>query len=97
MTVHTADEFIAEGKLKVTRRSPFTGKVNVKVLDVTRKQYNAWKDGAYIQVVMGHLSPDDREFILTGMTADDWDDAFEKEEHPSVELTLGDKEWWEED
>lgn len=41
-------------------------------LDVTAEQIAAWQAGGLIQNVMPHLTPDEREFLITGITADEW-------------------------
>ena len=35
--------------------------------------FERWKDGACIQDVFPELSADDREFLLTGLTPEDWE------------------------
>jgi len=45
-------------------------------LDVTGKQIVAWEKGELIQNVFHHLTPDEREFIKTGITPDEWDQMF---------------------
>ena len=57
----------------ITRRSPFTGKVNTREINCTISQLIAWeKLRVNIQDAMPNLSADDREFILTGITPDEW-------------------------
>lgn len=58
----------------ITRTSMLSGITRTLELDVTEEQYRAWQDGALIQNAMPHLSADDREFILTGITGQEWDD-----------------------
>lgn len=36
--------------------------------------------GALIQDAFPTLTPDEREFLLTGMTADEWDELFSEDE-----------------
>lgn len=60
----------------ITRRSPFTGQVNMKEIDVTEDQLDRWSAGELIQNVMPHLSADDREFLMTGITAEEWANTF---------------------
>lgn len=59
--------------MKIVRTSPFSGEINVKDLDVTEEQmhrfYNKETD---IQTIFPHLSKDDREFILSGITSEEW-------------------------
>jgi hypothetical protein len=66
----------------VSRRSPLTGKVNEMDIPVTEEQLAAWKGGAMIQDAMPNLSADQREFILTGYTAADWDEVLNKTNLP---------------
>lgn len=63
----------------IERCSPFSGKTRTKNIDVTQEQLDAWRSGALIQDAFPHLSADDREFILTGITAEEWDEAFSDE------------------
>lgn len=65
--------------MKITRRSPFSGKVHSLEIDITEEQFNAWSNAGdddpnrFLQVAFPHLSDDDREFIKTGVTAEEWD------------------------
>ncbi len=65
--------------MQVTRRSPFSGQINTKEINVTREQLDAWINGTLIQNAMPHLTPDEREFIMTGITKEEWDEAFSGE------------------
>lgn len=57
----------------VARRSPFTGIVHEMEIDVTPEQLAALEaPGALIQRVLPHLSADEREFIATGITPQQW-------------------------
>ena len=68
---------IGEYVMKVTRKSPFTGKVRTKELPITKFDYELWqRGGLLIQHAFPHLSADDREFILTGISSSEWDTAF---------------------
>ena len=63
--------------MKITRKSPFTGKVRTKELPITKFEYEFWQQGSLlIQHAFPHLSADDREFILTGISSSEWDTAF---------------------
>ena len=71
----TANRFnLDDGTASFTRKSPHSGRINTMTLPVTKAQYNAWQDGSLIQNAMPHLTADEREFILTGLTAQDWED-----------------------
>ena len=59
--------------MNITRTDPFTGKENTIEIDVTPLQLQLWKSGEMIQHAMSNLTPDEREFIMTGITPDSWD------------------------
>ena len=50
-----------------------TNKTHIREIDVTREQVENWQGGMLIQEAMPNLSVDDREFIMTGTTQDEWD------------------------
>jgi len=63
--------------MKVTRQSPFSGKLNTRDIPCTEEQLNTYLDGNWpIQRVLGFLSAEDREFIMTGITPEEWAEAF---------------------
>ena len=63
--------------MQIIRPSPFSGNTNVMEIDVTLEQLSSWQvDGILIQDAMPHLTPDEREFIKTGITPEEWDSAF---------------------
>ena len=57
----------------IKRRSPFSDKENELEIDVNEYQLKLWQTGTPIQIAMPHLSADDREFIMTGITPEEWD------------------------
>jgi hypothetical protein len=66
--------------MQVTRTSTLSGVKRTRELDITPEQIKAWQDGEWIQSAMANLSQDDREFIMTGITQEEWDEAFKEEE-----------------
>ena len=59
--------------LQITRTSMLTGIDRTKTFDITYDQYYAWyTEGELIQNAMPNLSASDREFIMTGMTDEEW-------------------------
>lgn len=66
--------------MEVTRTSIVSGITRTKELDITTEQLTAWENGINIQNAMPHLSADDREFVLTGIIAEEWDRYFEEAE-----------------
>ena len=65
--------------MQITRVSMFSGKTNTMEIDVTPEQIAAWKAGQLIQKAMPNLSPSEREFIMTGVTSEEWDAKFDEE------------------
>lgn len=64
----------------ITRTSMFTGKQRTMDLDITEEQYNRWLDGELVQKAFPNLNADEREFIMTGVTPEEWDSAFPPED-----------------
>lgn len=58
--------------MKLIRINPFTQEENTMELNITQEQLNRWENGELIQNVFPNLTPDEREFILTGITPDSW-------------------------
>ena len=59
----------------VGRVCPFTGAKNTMEIDVTAAQMLDWECGTLIQYAMPNLNADEREFIMTGITPQIWDDV----------------------
>ena len=68
----------------ITRTSMFTGIERTLDLDFTAEQLAEWENGALIQDAMPNLSAADREFIMTGVTDEEWHEEFGDEETDSV-------------
>ena len=77
--------------MNITMASAATGSVNTMNINVTEQQLahyvnsgmciqDAWVDGSLIQDVMPDISADEREFIMTGITPDEWDAMFGEDE-----------------
>ena len=60
----------------VGKKSQLSGKSHEMEIDVSEKQITLWMEGALIQDVMPDLNPDEREFLMTGITPAEWDEAF---------------------
>lgn len=74
--------------MTITRKSPLTGITRTKEIDVTIDQILAWEMGELIQNAMPHLSADDREFVKTGITGEEWDQLFGGAEESEQEEEL---------
>lgn len=62
--------------MEIIRVCPITGKINRQEIPVSRAQIDSWKAGELIQDAMPHLTPDQREFIKTGIMPDVWESIF---------------------
>lgn len=60
--------------MQFTKVSPTTGIELTRDLPITQDQFDHWQSGEYIQVALSNLSPSDREWLMTGMTQEDWDE-----------------------
>lgn len=65
--------------MKITRTSVVSGVTRTMDLPITEEQYSAWQNGDLIQNAMPHLSVEQREFILSGTTQEEWDGMYGKE------------------
>lgn len=66
--------------MQITKRSGLTGKTHTLDLNVTDAQIAAYAAGGYVQDVFAHLSAPEREFIMTGITPQEWEETFGKDE-----------------
>ena len=64
----------------IFKQSPLSGKTNSRDIDVDRATLERWEAGGIlIQDAFPNLSDDDREFILSGITPEEWDEHFGEE------------------
>jgi hypothetical protein len=77
--------FYDDGTAEVTAKSILSGNINILRMTLTPAQYAAWHRGGHIQNVLGHLSASEREFLLSGITAKEWDDEFKEPEDIGLE------------
>ena len=64
----------------IAKTSSLTSRTHEMEIDVSEKQITLWMEGALIQDVMPNLSPDEREFIMTGITPAEWATTFGEEQ-----------------
>lgn len=64
--------------MKITKTSPFTGKeTTLEIPGLTEQMLSDWKGGMLIQKAMPGISAEHREFLMTGITPEEWDALFE--------------------
>ncbi len=64
----------------IERRSLVSGVLRTLDLPITEDQIEMWENGAKVQDAFPNLTPSQREFILTGITDDEWDETFPPED-----------------
>lgn len=68
----------------ITKISDLSGEIHTMDLPVTEEQMDDFlhrrERRLLIQNIFPQLNPDEREFILTGITAQEWDAAFPEED-----------------
>jgi hypothetical protein len=60
----------------IIRISELSGVLHGMEIDVNLAQLNAWQAGMAIQAAMPEISRAEREFILTGITPEEWAQYF---------------------
>lgn len=71
---------INKKRIKITRTSVLSDITRSMFLDITQEQLDAYNKGALVQNVFPNLSADEREFLMTGITSFEWDEAFVERE-----------------
>lgn len=63
----------------IKRQFMMTGVIHEMDLPITNEQLVEWLSGSLIQNAMPHLSPEQREFMMTGIIPEEWDAEFHEE------------------
>lgn len=76
----------------ITRKSQQSGIERTIDIPVTQEQLEAFEGGMLIQRAMPNLTPNQREFILTGITQEEWDEMFPEDDDyiDEIEPEIGD-------
>jgi hypothetical protein len=70
----------------VTRKSMLTGfSRTLEVPGLTNEMVQNWEEGMLVQEAMPDISPELREFVMTGIAPDEWDSHFPEEEEEEEE------------
>jgi len=67
----------------ITRKSQISGITRTLDLPVTEGQLFLWENGILIQVAFPDLTEDEREFIKSGIVAEEWNQLFQE---PTIEV-----------
>lgn len=64
----------------ITRLSILSGNLNTMDIDITPEQLKSIEElNELIQTIVPHLSVSEREFLMSGITDDEWDAEFSDE------------------
>ena len=66
--------------MEITRTSMYSGITRTRDLDITQAQLDAYNKGVLIQNAFPDLPDSDREFLITGITGEEWIEMFSEEE-----------------
>lgn len=60
----------------VSKKSSISGKINSMELPITEAQLEAHQNGELVQDVFPTLSAEEREFLISGITPNEWNEMF---------------------
>ena len=68
--------------IKVTKKSIVSGKENTMELDITQEHLDMYEDigGRLVQDIFPNLNKGEREFLISGITPQEWEETFGGEE-----------------
>ena len=70
--------------MNITKTSSYSGIVRTIDLNVTLEQLQNWQNGMLIYKAMPNLTADEREFIISGVTNEEWEEMFPPEPEENV-------------
>lgn len=70
--------------MNITRLSPMSGIEHTLDIPITEEELHRietrFERGEHIQTIVPHLRSAQREFLITGITPDEWDEMFKPDE-----------------
>lgn len=66
--------------MQVTRVSALTGIERTREICVLPEELKAWQNGVAIQRAMPRLTPEQREFMISGITEEEWEEMYGEDE-----------------
>lgn len=60
--------------MKITKRSVISGELHTREIDINVHQLEQMAKGKHIQWLCPQLSPEDREFLISGITPEEWNE-----------------------
>lgn len=73
-----------ESKVFALGKCVLTG-TEYQTADFSYQNYLKYRNGAYIQDALSELAPHDREFLISGISPDGWEEMYEQEQEVEYE------------
>jgi hypothetical protein len=70
--------------MKITKQSLISGEIHTMEINCTQTELNNYNSGMLLQTAFKNATPDEREFILTGITPDEWNMAFGESDEDGI-------------
>lgn len=64
----------------ITKKSFISGIERTLEIPVTQEELDKWKGGMLAQEAFPNLTADQREFIMTGVTPEEWEETLKEDE-----------------
>lgn len=64
----------------ITKKSFISGIERTLEIPVTQEELDKWKGGMLAQEAFPNLTADQREFIMTGVTPEEWEETMKEDE-----------------
>ena len=74
--------------MQITRTSMITNITRTVELDITQKQLDDYKNGVLLQDAFPNLSPNEREFIKSGIVDNEWESFIDEVRPEQNEYTF---------
>ena len=73
-------EHVADGFVRVHKQSVITGNHNSMVLPTRQGELEYWEESmTLVQDAFPHFTPEQREFLISGSTPEEWNELFSEE------------------
>ena len=67
--------------MNITKTSPLTGQTNTLFIEgLTQEMIDRWRGGELVQVALAGIPQELREFVMTGITPQEWQQCLPPEE-----------------
>lgn len=63
----------------ITRKSDYSGVERTLDIPCTQEELDSWQEGILSQKAFPNCTPDQREFIISGITGEEWEEMFPPE------------------